>query len=681
MKKFLAILLTLLMAVPFAAMADCAYTAGTYTASADGMMGPVSVTVTVSDNAITEVVVDSSGETAGIGTEVAAPIAAAVLEKQSADVDGVAGATISSNAAKSAIAKCLDEASGAEAAVFAGYTAGTYTASTQGKRGPITVEVTFDESSITAVSVTEHGETLGLGYGVSTAPIDCIPAEIVAAQSLSVDSIAGATITSAAIKAAVADCVVQAGSDPEFLMTATPAVSAEETYDVDIVVVGAGAAGLAAARTAQELGANVIVVEKLGVTGGSTVRSGGKILGADTEWQKAQGFEDTPEALTEYLMSFDRDGIMNRELVETFINASAANIEWLVERGTLIQDVEPIHSSLTPWRVHNVLGGGGMTDGHGGRFTAPLTNLYEQDGGVVLYNTRATEILTDNGTVTGIKGVRPDGSEVTVNAKSVILATGGYAHNEEMITAQYGDFLYTNMYSGVPMTNVGDGLVMATAIGAKSTVAPGLQLVYVSYDCYCGINEESGLIVSDAGERVVNEWTYQSHVATALADAKSHFGFYITAKKDGYCVEPYAMLQWGVTMDQVPHAETVEALAEQIGMDPAVLAATVARYNELCAAGEDADFGKPAEYMIPVEGDMYYAFRMTPGSSATFGGLEIDTGAHVLDLNDQPINGLYAAGEVAFTGLFDAEYPCCGMAIGSAVFYGRTAAANAVAGN
>ena len=105
----------------------------------------------------------------------------------------------------------------------------------------------------------------------------------------------------------------------------------------------------------------------------------------------------------------------------------------------------------------------------------------------------------------------------------------------------------------------------------------------------------------------------------------------------------------------------------------------MARYNELCAKGVDDDFGKPAEYMIPVEGDTYYAFRMNPGSSVTFGGLQIDTGAHVLDVNDQPIPGLYAAGEVAFTGLFDAEYPCCGMAIGSAIFYGRTAAQNAVA--
>ena len=115
-------------------------------------------------------------------------------------------------------------------------------------------------------------------------------------------------------------------------------------------------------------------------------------------------------------------------------------------------------------------------------------------------------------------------------------------------------------------------------------------------------------------------------------------------------------------------------------MDKAALEATVARYNELCLKGVDEDFGKPAQYMIPVEGDEYYAFRMTPDTSVTFSGLEIDVNARVLDTNNQPIPGLYAAGEVDFTGLVDAEYPCCGMAIGSAVYYGRIAAESAVEG-
>ncbi len=677
MKKFLALLLAMCMLLSAMALAQ---TPGTYTATAKGYSSDVTVTVTLTEAGIADVVLDVSGETPFVGGAAAEPLKAAILEKQSADIDVVGGATLTSNAVIAALQKCLDEAAGV-AAWDGTYTPGTYTATAKGKIADITVEVTFTENAIADVKVVAHKETLGLGYGVSTAPIDTFPGQIVEKQSLAIDVVTNATVTGNAILAAVADAVNQAGGDAEMLKVAQEKTAGEEiVYDVEVVVVGAGAAGLSAALAAQEMNANVLVLEKGGITGGSTVRSGGKILAAGTPWQEKQGYTDTPEMMYEYLMSFDRDDIMNEELVMTFSKGSAENLQWLEDRGVQVQDVEYIHSALTPWRVHNTMGGGGQTSGHGGQITAPLTNRYEGNGGKIVYNCRATELITnDAGAVVGVKAVMTDGTPVTVNAKSVILATGGYAKNEEMLD-KYEDFLPNNLYGTVPNTCVGDGLVMATAIGAKNFDAPGLQLVYVSYDCYCGINEESGLIVSEDGLRVVDEYTYQSHVATALADAKSTCGYYIAAKKNGYAVEPYPMIQWGVTMEHVPHAATIGELAEKIGVDKAALEATVARYNELCAKGVDEDFGKPAQYMIPVEGDEYYAFRMTPGTSVTFGGLEIDVNARVLDTNNQPIPGLYAAGEVAFTGLFDAEYPCCGMAIGSAVYYGRIAAESAVEG-
>lgn len=679
MKKIIAMILALCMMLPAMGLAQTGVP-GTYEAEAQGFSSAVKVTVVITEAGIADVTLDVSGETPAIGGAAADALKAAILEKQSADIDAVSGATVTSNAVKAAVQKCLDEAAGV-AAWDGTYTAGTYTGAAKGHNGEVKVEVTFTTDAIAEVKVVEHAETLGLGYGVSTAPIDAFPAKIVEAQSLGIDVVTNATVTSAAVINAVADAVAQAGGDAEVLKTPAEKVAGEEqVYVADVVVVGAGAAGLSAALAAQELNANVLVLEKSGITGGSTSRSGGKILAAGTPWQEKQGYTDTPEMMYEYLMSFDRDDIMNEELVMTFCADSAENLQWLEDRGVQVQDVEYIHSSLTPWRVHNTKGGGGQTSGHGGQITAPLTNLYEGNGGQIIYNCRATELITnESGAVVGVKAVMTDGTPVTVNAKSVILATGGYAKNEEMLD-KYEDFLPNNLYGTVPATNVGDGIVMATAVGAKNFDAPGLQLVYVSYDCYCGINEESGLIVSEDGLRVVNEYTYQSHVATALADAKSTCGYYIVAKKDGYAVEPYPMIQWGVTMEHVPHAATIGELADLIGVDKAALEATVARYNELCQKGVDEDFGKPAEYMIPVEGDEYYAFRMTPGTSVTFGGLEIDVNARVLDTSNQPIPGLYAAGEVAFTGLFDAEYPCCGMAIGSAVYYGRVAAESAVEG-
>lgn len=678
-KSMLALVLALCLLAPCMGLAQ-AYTPGTYIAEAQGFSSAVKATVTVDEAAITGVTLDVSGETPAIGGAAGDALAAAVLEKQSAEIDAVAGATVTSGAAKAAVQKALDEAAGA-AAWDGTYVPGTYTATAKGHNGEMTVEVTFTENAIADVKVTAHKETLGLGYGVSTAAIDAFPAKIVESQSLAIDAVTNATVTSNAVLMAVADAVAQAGGDAEALKTpAEKAPGEAQVYDVDVVVVGAGAAGLSAAITAQEAGANVLLLEKGGVTGGSTVRSGGKILAAGTPWQEKQGYTDNADMMYEYLMSFDRDGIMSETLVRTFCDNSAENLQWLEDRGVKVQDVEYIHSSLTPWRVHNTLGGGGQTSGHGGQITAPLTNLYEGKGGRILYNCRAEELVTDEaGAVVGVKATMTDGTPVTVNAKGVILATGGYAKNEEMLD-KYEDFLPNNLYGTVPNTCVGDGLTMAVAVGAKNFDAPGLQLVYVSYDCYCGINEESGLIVSEDGLRVVDEYTYQSHVAQALADADSTCAFYIAAKKDGMAVEPYPMIQWGVTMDKVPHAASIGELAGLIGVDAAALEATVARYNELCAKGVDEDFGKPAQYMIPVEGDEYYAFRMTPGTSVTFGGLEIDVNGRVLDTQNQPIAGLYAAGEVAFTGLFDAEYPCCGMAIGSAVYYGRAAAQTAVSG-
>ena len=658
------------------------YTPGTYEGAAQGFGGEVTAKVTVDANAITDVVLTGDQETPNVGGAALEDLAAQAKEKGEA-IDAVAGATITSEAVKSAVAKALAKARGESEPATHVMVPGTYEASAKGQNGDVTVSVTVDETSIQSVEVKDHKETYGLGYALSTSPIETLPGAIVAAQSLAVDSVTSATVTSMAIKTAVTDCITQAGGDPSLFQTPVAKTdTGDETYDVDIVVVGAGAAGLAAANTALEAGANVLVLEKTGVTGGSTTRSGGKILAAGSQWQTEQGFEDNADMMYDFLMSFDRDGIMNGPLVRQFCDASLDNLMWLVDRGVQIQDVEPIHSSITPWRVHNVKGGGGQTSGHGGQFCVPLTQAYEKAGGKILYNCPATQLLTDAaGSVTGVIAEKAGGGKVTVNAKNVILCTGGYCHNEEML-AKYHDFLPNNLASGVPMGNVGDGLTMAQAVGARNFDAPGMQLVYVNYDCYVGIAEESGLIVSEDGDRVVDEWTYQSHVAQALADADSTCGYYITAVKDGKCVEPYPMLQWGVTLETLNFsykAATIEELAKQIDMDPAKLQATVDRYNELCAKGKDDDFGKPAEYMIPVEGETYYAFKMLPGSSVTFGGLEINDKSQVLNTADQPIPGLYAAGEVAFTGLFDAEYPCCGMAIGSAIYFGRNAVASILA--
>lgn len=552
-----------------------------------------------------------------------------------------------------------------------GYTAGTYTATARGMKGDVTVEVTFTDAEITKVDIKDQHETFGVGYGLDMTPVEVLPSKIVETQSLNVDTVTGATITSNAILNAVGDAVTQAGGNVDTLKAVEVEKEAakDETFDADVVIIGAGAAGMSAALEASNAGAKVIILEKQGIPGGATTLSGGKLLAAGTEFQVAAGFEgDTPEALFDYLKGVGGDLIDDEKLRE-FTDHALEDLNWLNDKGVVVKDVEPIHSSITPWRVLNTLEKAGMTNGNGGLITVPLVKSLAETDVNIQYNVSANELLTnENNEVVGVVGVKPDGSKVTVNAKSVIIATGGYAQNKEMISRYPSAEGYV---TSVPRGNVGDGLTMGKAVGAQIFDAPSTQIVFTSFTSGVGINEESGLIVNDKGSRVVDEFTYQYHVAEALVNSGSKVGWYIASANDQAPTVQYAM-----SLDSTLKAETAEELAALMGVDPETFAASVARYNELCAAGNDEDFGKPADKMVALEGTLY-AIEMKPAVTVTYGGLVTDLDAQVLDAENNPIKGLYAAGEVAFTGLFGTEYPCCGMAIGSAVRFGRIAGINA----
>ena len=549
------------------------------------------------------------------------------------------------------------------------FTAGTYTGEATGHNGgPLTVEVTVSDDKIENVEVKDHTETYGIGYGLKETPVEAIPSQIVEGQTLAVDTVTGATITSAAVVSAVTSALEQAGADVNALKeTSEKAKAEDQTIDADVVILGAGAAGLSAALEASNAGASVVVLEKQGIVGGSTTRSGGKLVAAGTKQQEEAGFTgDTAEDLYNYLSSFDTYHEIDADKLHEFTDHALEDVQWLEGLGVDVINVEPIHSSITPWRVLNTKGGGGQVSGIGGQITVPLYDAVAKTDTQFIYNCTADEILMKDGKAVGAKGTMKDGSTVTVNAKGVIIATGGYASNHEL-----GSVYYKNYSTSVPAGNVGDGFTMAEAVGADVYQSKGVQEVAVSFTCGVGINEESGLVVNNKGERVVDEWTYQSHVATALRESGSEGGWYIACSND-----PNPTVQYGMTLDSTLSAETVEELAEKMGADPETLAATVTRYNELCDKGVDEDFGKPSEYLTKLEGP-YYAIQMNPVLTVTFGGINTDTASHVLDKEGNIIDGLYAAGETAFVGIFGSEYPSCGVAIGSSVHYGRLAGQNA----
>lgn len=640
-----------------------------YEATTKGFGGDVTVKLTYSDDKISKVEIEGNDETEGVGSLAIEQMPDSILEANSADVDTVSGATITSNAIITAAKMAIMQKTGETSAEIE-FTPGTYSSIVSGHQGEVQIETTFDESSITNVEVVSQNETYGIGYGMDTTPVEVLPSKIVESQSLAVDTVTGATVTSNAIIEGVSDAVVQAGVDPDILKMneiQEEAVDINETTQV--VVVGGGAAGLSAAISAQESGAEVIIVEKQDIVGGAMTRSGGKLMAAGTEAQEEQGISDSADKMYEYLMSVG-DGLVDAQKVRDFSDNSLEIYNWMVDMGVEIQDVEPIHQSVDTPRVHNTLGGGGMTSGFGGNITVPMYEKFIELNGTVIYGTTVDTIIMEDGIVKGVSGVKSDGSKVVINADAVIVATGDHTQDKESVTSYGKSFPF--VASTCPTGNVGDGIKMAEAIGAQIKDNEAVQVVFLDFNSGVGINEEAGLILSMDGVRVANEFTYQYHVGDALAKAGSTSGWYIATSTD---TEP--TVQYAMTLDSTIKATSIEDLAKQMDVDVTVLKDTIEHYNELCAAKNDTDFNKPAEYLYPIEGDTYYAMKLLPSITVTYDGILTDTDSQVLDTNNNVILGLYAAGATTNMGIIGTEYPGCGTAISGGAYAGFVAGKNA----
>lgn len=667
MKKLIISCLVFLMAV---STVGCSSKEVVFEGSSKGYGGEVVAKVTFSGDKIKSIEVTGDGETEGIGSLAIEELPAKIVEAGNTDIDVKTGATVTSNAIFAAVNKAIDLKNGVTSKPIS-YTAGTYTGVGAGYHGEVKVEVEFDEKSILSVKVVEQAETLGIGQGMDTSPVESLPIKIVETQGLGVDVVTGATVTSNAILTAVSDAATQAGADSEALKEITMESKAiDETYEVDVVVVGAGGAGLAAAIRASQDGADVLVVEKQGIIGGATTRSGGKVMAAGTDIQKEAGISDNDEMMYNYLKEIGGEYIDDVKL-KAFTDNALDVYNWMIDLGVNVINVEPIHKSIEPNRVHNTLGGGGMTDGFGGNITVPLYEEYKDLDGDIVYNTTVNEIImNDKQEAVGVVGVKSDGSKVTVHANAVIIATGGYAQNKEMVRSYETEFPF--YVTSVPTGNVGDGIKMVEKIGGQIEEYPATQTVFLDFNSGTGINEEAGLIVTMDGKRFVNEYSYQYHVGDALAKTGSTNGWYIATAND-----PTPTVQYAMTQDKTLKAASIEELAQLMEVDAKVLQETIDRYNGFAKNQKDEDFGKPAEFLYPIEGEQYYALKLMPAVTVTFGGIVIDENAQVLDQNNQPISNLFAAGETAFPGLFGTEYPGCGVAISGSVYFGLVAGENA----
>ena len=534
--------------------------------------------------------------------------------------------------------------------------------------GEMRVQTVVSRNRIESVTVLSHTDSPNF----VELPAVRIPAEIVAYQSLNIDVIAGATITSMAILSAVIDAVTQARGDVSAFMAPRPraAPNAPVTLRTDVLVVGSGIAGLSAAIEAVYTGADVLLIEKLGLLGGVTSTSQGWVQGANNAVMRANGIADSAEAYEAFLNAVAW-GRADRAMIRHIAHLSENTIDWFINMGVVFRDT-PQYSfaGYTPSRAVRTLRGMGY------ELTIPIVQYAEQQGVRFMKETPAQSLIMQGGRVVGVNAVDRTGGEVTIYADNVILATGGFHFNPEL-TAQ---FMPLHAASGtmrpaglVGMT--GDGLLMGMAVGADTVMG------YLGINGLAGVPNR-GVWVTPSGRRFTDESYFYGHARTSsLLDLGYNYQFTIMDMS-----HHDAELEAAITAGTAFRANTVAELAGLINMDPAILGATIARYNELTRIGSDLDFASPfgvnsAERLQPIERSPFFA-QLSNSFSPFFrsgGGLKIDLYGRVIHTNGNPIPGLFASGEVAGAQFMPAEYGGSGMALtvypNMARLAGRTAAA------
>ena len=653
-----------------------AFQPGDYTGTANGFGGPVDVTLTVGEaGGITNVEIKGDGETPDVGGAAIPTLAAALLEAQSADIDAVSGATFTSQAVKDAAAQAIALASGQE--VMAApkaegdnlFIPGTYTGSSKGFGGDVDVTVTVSEKSIDSIQIDGSHETENIG----TFAVDMLDDRILAAQSPNVDALTGATVTSNAVFRALNDALVLAGADLTKFPKVSEAEGGEKTYEdleADIVIIGAGGAGMTAAINATQAGKNVIVLEKMPYAGGNTTKATGGMNAAETHYQKEQGIEDSVEQFVEDTMKGGHD-INDRDLVTTMAANSAKAIDWLDSIGAPLPKVS-FSGGATNRRIHSPEDGSGV----GAYLVTSFLRTMDELGIQVMYDTKATSLMTLDGAVVGVQA-ESKSANYTIRSKAVILATGGFGNNEDMVVHYKPDLKGTVTTSAPGVT--GDGIIMAEAVGADLVDIDQIQLhptVEQSTSMLIteGVRGDGAILVNQEGKRFINELLTRDVVSAGELAQPGSYAYIIFDQhlRDGLkAIEKY--VSTGITVQ----GDTIEELAEQLDIDPATLADTLNKWNQYVADQNDPDFERTTGMEADLSQPPYYAIKIAPGIHHTMGGVKIDTSARVIDVSGKPIPGLFAAGEV--TGGVHGGNRIGGNAVADIVVFGTVASESAVA--
>ena len=592
---------------------------------------------------------------------------------------------------------------------------GDFTGTAKGFGGDVSVTLTLTDGAITGCTAEGKDETQGVG----SEAIAQMPGKIAESGSIAVDGVSGATATSTAIKEAAAAALTVAGLNPDDYKTAVEkdAAAEDSTVDADVVVVGAGGAGMTAAITAAGEGKSVVVLESQSMVGGNSVRATGGMNAAKTVYQdenefgESAGVEKTLKTAAEKyadnetitalaktvseqwaayqanptgyfdsveLMELDTmiggKGINDPELVETLCANSADAIDWLDEHGITLHNVSSFGGASVK-RIHRPVNAEGKTVSVGSYMIPLLQENCEKAGVKMMLDTTATEILTDaNGAAVGVKATGASGETVTVNAKAVVLATGGFGANLDMVV-KYKPELKGFMTTNAPGIQ-GQGIEMAQAIGATTVDMDQIQ-IHPTVEANTaaliteGLRGDGAILINEEGKRFIDEVGTRDVVSAAEIAQTGSYSWLVV---DQAMVDASSVIQGYIKKGYTVTGATYEELGKAMGVDAAAFAETMEKWNGYVEAKNDPDFGRTS-FANPLNTAPYYAVKVTAGVHHTMGGLKINANTEVLNEKGEVIPGLFAAGEV--TGGVHGANRLGGNAVADFTVFGRIAGAAA----
>ena len=592
---------------------------------------------------------------------------------------------------------------------------GDFTGTAKGFGGDVSVTLTLTDGAITGCTAEGKDETQGVG----SEAIAKMPGAIAESGSIAVDGVSGATITSTAIKEAAAAALTAAGLNPDDYKTAVEndASAEDSTVDADVVVVGAGGAGMTAAITAAAEGKSVVILESQSMVGGNSVRATGGMNAGKTVYQdenefgESAGVEKTLKTAAEKyadnetitalaktvseqwaayqanptgyfdsveLMELDTmiggKGINDPELVETLCANSADAIDWLDEHGITLHNVSSFGGASVK-RIHRPVNAEGKTVSVGSYMIPLLQENCEKAGVKMMLDTTATEILTDaNGAAVGVKATGASGETVTVNAKAVVLATGGFGANLDMVV-KYKPELKGFMTTNAPGIQ-GQGIEMAQAIGAATVDMDQIQ-IHPTVEANTaaliteGLRGDGAILINEEGQRFIDEVGTRDVVSAAEIAQTGSYSWLVV---DQAMADASSVIQGYIKKGYTVTGATYEELGKAMGVDAAAFAETMEKWNGCVEAKNDPDFGRTS-FANPLNTAPYYAVKVTAGVHHTMGGLKINANTEVLNEKGEVIPGLFAAGEV--TGGVHGANRLGGNAVADFTVFGRIAGAAA----